>query len=139
VRIMQSFAPELYLFGSGSARAARKLLMRSTAHPGKTGPISTAEFRFALAALDGVSPAALVDLGVEPARAETVLVAAEIMLAILDQAGAERALVSGCGLRNGVAREMWRSMTRESAIFRRDALLDAGVGGLGRRASSAAG
>ena len=36
---VRALEPEIVVFGSGSARAARALLMRDTPLPGKTGPI----------------------------------------------------------------------------------------------------
>ena len=128
LRAVQSLDPELIVFGSGSARAARKLLMRESAQPGKTGPIETASWRSELGALYPRTPNELIALGVESARATTVLTSATIMLQILELLGAETALVSGCGLRDGVASEMWRKLTsRNSGVFPRAAAMSGSV------------
>lgn len=116
---VQRLQPELIVFGSGSARAARKLLMRESAQPGKTGPITTDAFRRELSALYPRTPTELIALGVEPARSTTVLTSATIMLQILELLGADNALVSGFGLRNGVASELLRKLNnRHSGVFR---------------------
>jgi exopolyphosphatase/guanosine-5'-triphosphate,3'-diphosphate pyrophosphatase len=117
LRALARFDPELVVFGSGSARAARKLLLRASARPGKTGPINRDEFRSQLLALADHPPAQLVALGVEPARASTVLTAAAIMLQILELLGVQQAFVSDRGLRHGVASELLRHLTRQSAVF----------------------
>jgi exopolyphosphatase/pppGpp-phosphohydrolase len=96
------------VFGSGSARAARQLLMRETRTPGKHGPIDRGLFRARLEAQLGSSPAELIALGVDPARAPSVLWAATIMVQVLDLLGAEAAFVSDRGLREGVALESYR-------------------------------
>jgi exopolyphosphatase/guanosine-5'-triphosphate,3'-diphosphate pyrophosphatase len=118
VRAIQQLEPELIVFGSGSARAARKLLLRNAALPGKVGPIVTADFRRELTALYGHTPEQLIALGVEPARSNTVLTSGAIMLQILELLGASDAVVSDRGLRDGVASELWRTLTRVSGIFR---------------------
>ncbi|HTU58908.1 MAG TPA: hypothetical protein VMF89_10755, partial [Polyangiales bacterium] len=108
VRAIRQLQPELIVFGSGSARAARKLLLRNDALPGKVGPIDTAEFRRELTALCHHTPEQLIALGVEPARSNTVLTSAAIMLQILELLGASDAVVSDRGLRDGVASELQR-------------------------------
>jgi len=118
VRTTQQLEPELIVFGSGSARAARKLLLRNAALPGKVGPIVTADFRRELTALYGHTPEQLIALGVEPARSNTVRTSGAIMLQILELLGASDAVVSDRGLRDGVASELWRTLTRVSGIFR---------------------
>jgi len=118
VRAIQRLQPELIVFGSGSARAARKLLLRNDALPGKVGPIVTEEFRRELTALYDHTSEQLIGLGVEPARANTVLTSAAIMLQILELLGAREAVVSDRGLRDGVATELWRTMSRVSGVFR---------------------
>ena len=105
--------PELIVFGSGSARAARKLLLGA-----KTGSFTTEAFRSELHALARHTPAQLIALGVESARAGTVLTSATIMLQILELLGAPQAFVSDRGLRHGVASELWRHLTRQSGVFR---------------------
>lgn len=128
LRAVQNLDPELIVFGSGSARAARKLLMRESAQPSKTGPIETVSWRSELGALYPRTPNELIALGVESARATTVLTSATIMLQILELLGAETALVSGCGLRDGVASEMWRKLTsRHSGVFPRAAAMSGSV------------
>jgi exopolyphosphatase / guanosine-5'-triphosphate,3'-diphosphate pyrophosphatase len=126
---MQRLAPELIVFGSGSARASRKLLLRDSAQPGKTGPIATESFRRELTALYTHTPAELIGLGVEPARSTTVLTSATIMLQILELLGAQTALVSGRGLRDGVASELWSTLARHSGVFRSTAPRAAAVSG----------
>jgi exopolyphosphatase / guanosine-5'-triphosphate,3'-diphosphate pyrophosphatase len=128
LKAVQQLEPELVVFGSGSARAVRKLLLRDSAQPGKAGPITTANFRCELAALDDTSPEQLTALGVEPARSTTVLTSATIMLQILELLELDDAVVSDRGLRHGVASELWRKLvSRNSGVFRaasaRDALL----------------
>jgi exopolyphosphatase/guanosine-5'-triphosphate,3'-diphosphate pyrophosphatase len=118
VRAIQRLEPELIVFGSGSARAARKLLLRDDALPGKVGPIVTEHFRRELAALYSHTSEQLIALGVESARSTTVLTSAAIMLQILELLGAREALVSDRGLRDGVASELWRNMSRMSGVFR---------------------
>jgi exopolyphosphatase/guanosine-5'-triphosphate,3'-diphosphate pyrophosphatase len=105
---VRALAPEIVVFGSGSARAARQLLMRETRTPGKHGPIDRGLFRARLEARLGSSPAELIALGVDPARAPSVLWAATIMVQVLDLLGAEAAFVSDRGLREGVALELYR-------------------------------
>jgi exopolyphosphatase/guanosine-5'-triphosphate,3'-diphosphate pyrophosphatase len=124
---VQRLDPELIVFGSGSARAARKLLMREHEQPGKTGPITTESFRRELAALSDLSPEQLVGLGVEPARSTTVLTSATIMLHILELLDAQEALVSDRGLRDGVASELWRKLSRHSGVYRSTAPREAAV------------
>ncbi|HEX7481580.1 MAG TPA: hypothetical protein VF331_27495, partial [Polyangiales bacterium] len=106
--VVRELKPEVIVFGSGSARAARKLLMRGTAHPGKTGPIVLGDLRCGLDELIGLSSDELITLGVEAPRADTVLVSATIMIQILDALGAIHAHVSDRGLRDGVALELYR-------------------------------
>jgi len=118
VRAIRQLQPELIVFGSGSARAARKLLLRNDVLPGKVGPIVTADFRRELTALDRHTPEQLIALGVEPARSNTVLTSAAIMLQILELLGVSEAVVSDRGLRDGVASELWRTLTRVSGVFR---------------------
>lgn len=108
LREIKALAPEIVVFGSGSARAARRFLMRDTSRPGKVGPIESASFRTHLNADLGYTPAQLVQLGVEPARADSVLAAATIMLEIMDGLGAAHAYVSDKGLRDGAALEVYR-------------------------------
>jgi exopolyphosphatase/guanosine-5'-triphosphate,3'-diphosphate pyrophosphatase len=110
LEVVRQLQPEIIVFGSGSARAARKLLMRATKLPGKLGPIDATEFRVQLDMLRDCSQAQLVQLGVEPARAGTVLVAATVMLHVLDALGVPHALVSDKGLRDGVALEVYRAL-----------------------------
>ena len=113
---VRQHAPELVVFGSGSARAARKLLSRNSRLPGKTGPIDAQRFGAALDELLGRSQAELIELGVEPARAATVLVSATIMLQLMRQLGFEQAFVSDKGLRDGVAIELQqRAESRDQA------------------------
>jgi exopolyphosphatase/guanosine-5'-triphosphate,3'-diphosphate pyrophosphatase len=114
LRTVRELMPEIVVFGSGSARAARKLLMRASAVPGKTGPIVTNDFRALLAGLLDRSPEQLVELGVEPVRASTVLVSATIMVQMLDMLGVDEAFVSDKGLRDGVALEAYRDQIRQS-------------------------
>ena len=121
--VVRELSPEIVVFGSGSARAARKLLMRTTNLPGKLGPVDVPEFRVQLNALTGYLPEHLLELGVEPARAPTVLVAATIMLELLDMLGAHQALVSDKGLRDGVALEVYRDLV----VQRRAAANDVAV------------
>jgi exopolyphosphatase/pppGpp-phosphohydrolase len=54
-----------------------------------------------------------------------VLTAAAIMLQIMELAGVADAYVSNRGLRHGVARDMLLGLSRDSGVFRRDALLEA--------------
>ena len=108
LRSVRELAPEIVVFGSGSARAARKLVMRDTPIPGKVGPIETAHFGSLLERLFGLPGAALISRDVEPARAPTVLVAAAIMTQLLELLGADAAFVSDKGLRDGVALELFR-------------------------------
>jgi exopolyphosphatase/guanosine-5'-triphosphate,3'-diphosphate pyrophosphatase len=102
--------PEVVAFGSGSARAARKLLMRGSSAPGKTGPLVLAELRAALCAHEGSTAEQLIDLGVDPPRAQTVLVSATIIAEMMELLGSERAYVSDKGLRDGVALDTYRHL-----------------------------
>lgn len=121
---IREHAPELVVFGSGSARAARKLLSRRSKLPGKTGPIDVHSFGAALTGLLGRSQAELIELGVEPARAPTVLVSATIMLQLMTQLGFTHAFVSDKGLRDGVAFELkQRSDARDRAAEQLSAVL----------------
>lgn len=113
LREVRALAPEVVVFGSGSARAARRLLSRSSKLPGKTGPIDATLFRGQLDALLGFSPEALIERGVEPARADSVLAAATIMLEVMDALGTIHAFVSDKGLRDGVALEAYRERLAE--------------------------
>ena len=56
----------------------------------------------------GYTPGELIDLGVDPARADSVLAAATIMLEIMDGLGELHAYVSDKGLRDGAALELYR-------------------------------
>lgn len=105
---VRALEPEIVVFGSGSARAARALLMRDTPLPGKTGPIEASTLAVALEALRGHSAAQLIALGVEPGRAATVLVAGTIMVEMLGELQVNKAMVSDKGLRDGVALELYR-------------------------------
>jgi exopolyphosphatase / guanosine-5'-triphosphate,3'-diphosphate pyrophosphatase len=109
LRVVHQLAPEIVTFGSGSARAVRKLLFRDTVAPGKVGPIELSHLRTQLEAHLGLPEEALIELGVDPARAGTVLVSATIMVQILDVLDAHRALVSDKGLRDGVALDAYRA------------------------------
>lgn len=106
---IRQLAPELVVFGSGSARAARKLLLRESSVPGKVGPLIVSEFRAALEQHLGHSSADLIALGVDPARASSVLVAATIMLQVLELLEVDHAHVSDRGLRDGLAHELFQS------------------------------
>jgi exopolyphosphatase/guanosine-5'-triphosphate,3'-diphosphate pyrophosphatase len=108
LRDVRALSPEIVVFGSGSARAARKLLLRDTQRAGKIGPIESASFRAQLNAHLGYTPAELIGLGVDPARADSVLAAATIMLEIMDGLGEPHAYVSNKGLRDGAALELYR-------------------------------
>lgn len=108
LRLVRELVPEIVVFGSGSARAARNLLMRDSPVAGKIGPIETAHWQALLERLLGLPAAALISRGVEPARAPTVLVAAAIMAQLLELLGAVAAYVSDKGLRDGVALELFR-------------------------------
>lgn len=101
-------SPDVTAFGSGSARAVRKLLLRDGPRPGKTGPLSASELRAGLAQSAGLSAAELVELGVDAARAQSVLVAAAVMAQLLDTLGVIEAHVSDRGLRDGVALDAHR-------------------------------
>lgn len=106
---IRQLAPQLVVFGSGSARAARKLLMRESAEPGKVGPLAVSEFRAALEQHLGHSSEDLIALGVDPARASSVLVAATIMLQVLELLEVDHAHVSDRGLRDGLAHEVFHA------------------------------
>lgn len=108
LRDIRALDPEIIVFGSGSARAARRLLMRDTSRPGKIGPIDSAIFRERLNAHLGFTEQQLIQLGVDPARADSVLAAATIMLEIMDGLGEPHAYVSDKGLRDGAALELYR-------------------------------
>jgi exopolyphosphatase/guanosine-5'-triphosphate,3'-diphosphate pyrophosphatase len=108
LHIVRELCPEIVVFGSGSARAARHVLMHGSATPGKAGPIDTAHVRSRLETLLDRPAAQLIDLGVEPARASTVLVAATIMAQMLELLDVDAAWVSDKGLRDGVALEVYR-------------------------------
>lgn len=109
--------PEITAFGSGSARAARKLLLRDSALPGKTGPVTALELRASLQRHIGMRSEQLIELGVEPARAESVLVAATVMVQLLDTLGVAEAYVSDKGLRDGVVLETYRhAMSRQREL-----------------------
>jgi exopolyphosphatase/guanosine-5'-triphosphate,3'-diphosphate pyrophosphatase len=107
---VRALAPEIVVFGSGSARAARRLLTRTSPVAGKVGPLEIAAFRASFNAHLGKSPAQLIDLGVEAARADSVLAAANIMLEIMDALGAHHAYVSDKGLRDGAVLELYRGL-----------------------------
>jgi exopolyphosphatase/guanosine-5'-triphosphate,3'-diphosphate pyrophosphatase len=108
LREIRALDPEIVVFGSGSARAARKLLLRDSPRRGKIGPLESGSFRATLNAHLGFTPAQLIDLGVDPARADSVLAAATIMLEIIDGLGVPHAYVSDKGLRDGAALELYR-------------------------------
>ncbi len=105
---VRELSPDVVVFCSGSARAARKLLMRHTDQPGKTGPVELSALRYQLEEHLGLADSELIGLGVEPLRANTVLVAATIIVQILDLLGVTDAYVSDKGLRDGVALEHYR-------------------------------
>jgi exopolyphosphatase/guanosine-5'-triphosphate,3'-diphosphate pyrophosphatase len=117
LQAVRELQPEIVVFGSGSARAARKLLLRDSALPGKTGPIETHTFQASLTSLLGRSPAELMQLGVESARASTVLVSATIMIEMLDALGAKFAVVSDKGLRDGIVFELQRDHASQQRLI----------------------
>ncbi|HKP63739.1 MAG TPA: hypothetical protein VJV78_43695, partial [Polyangiales bacterium] len=88
----------------------RRLLSRNELTAGKIGPIDVATFRSSFDAHLGYSPAQLIELGVEPARADSVLAASNIMLEIMDALGTHHAYVSDKGLRDGAALERYREL-----------------------------
>jgi exopolyphosphatase/guanosine-5'-triphosphate,3'-diphosphate pyrophosphatase len=108
---LRQLGPELVVFGSGSARAARKLLARSWPAPGKTGSVRTRALEEALLAHLGYTEQELIALGVDPSRAPSVRVAAIIMLQILELLEVDEAYVSDKGLRDGVALELHQQLT----------------------------
>lgn len=110
---LRQLGPELVVFGSGSARAARKLLARTWPAPGKTGAIRTRALEEALFAHLSYSEQELIALGVDPSRAPSVRVAAIIMVQILELLQVEEAYVSDKGLRDGVALELYRQLTAQ--------------------------
>jgi exopolyphosphatase/guanosine-5'-triphosphate,3'-diphosphate pyrophosphatase len=105
---VRALEPEIIVFGSGSARAARALLTRETALPGKTGPIEASTLAVALEALRHHTSEQLIALGVERGRAATVLIAGTIMSEMLGALQVHEAMVSDKGLRDGVALELYR-------------------------------
>lgn len=105
---IRGLEPHGLVFASGTARAVRQLFMRSGSCPGKTGPLDLVDLRRGLGTHLGWNAESLQALGVEPARADTVLVAATIMSVLADMAGVERCRVSDRGLRDGVALEVYR-------------------------------
>ncbi len=107
---VRNMRPELVTFGSGSARAARALLMRSGPLPGKVGPIDISAWRCRLDEHLGLSSAELVGLGVDPARADSVLASATIMAQILDLLRVTQACVLDKGLRDGIALQVYREL-----------------------------
>jgi exopolyphosphatase / guanosine-5'-triphosphate,3'-diphosphate pyrophosphatase len=109
---VRSLRPEVLVFGSGSARAARRLAMRDSQQPGKTGPLSEEALRRSVERHAGLPEGALVALGVEPRRAPTVLIATSLMAELLRLCGPIPAYVSNRGLRDGVALETHRELTR---------------------------
>jgi exopolyphosphatase/pppGpp-phosphohydrolase len=113
---VRALQPEIVVFSSGSARSARRLLMRASRTPGKTGPIERAHFRSAHEALLGSTNAQLTALGVDPVRAPSVLAAATIMLELLHGLCASSAFVSDKGLRDGVALELYQQHVTASSF-----------------------
>jgi exopolyphosphatase/pppGpp-phosphohydrolase len=91
--------------------------MQNTPRPGKVGPIETATFRERLNAHLGFTAEQLIRLGVDPARADSVLAAATIMIEIMDGFGEAHAYVSDKGLRDGAALEVYREhLARERRV-----------------------
>lgn len=110
LEVVRQLAPDVIAFGSGSARAVRKLLFRTSPQPGKTGRIDLVSLRAQWDAHLGLSEEQLLDLGVAPVRAGSVLVAAAIMVQILDVLEVVHAEVSDKGLRDGVVLEEHRAL-----------------------------
>jgi exopolyphosphatase/guanosine-5'-triphosphate,3'-diphosphate pyrophosphatase len=101
--------PERVVFASGVARAVRKLALRGTALEGSEGPLETAHVLSSLARHGHLDPAGLVRLGVEPSRADTILLAHSLLLCLLRGLGVESGLVTKAGLRTGMALQAYRS------------------------------
>jgi exopolyphosphatase/guanosine-5'-triphosphate,3'-diphosphate pyrophosphatase len=119
LREVRALAPQALVFASGTARAARQLCMRGANEPGKTGALSVSDLRRGLGTYLGCSTEALHALGVEPGRADTVLVAATVMSILADMAGVHDCRVSDRGLRDGVALEVYRRGARASGRWPR--------------------
>ncbi len=96
---VRALGPERVVFASGTARNARLAAMQGTIAPGKTGLLTTARLRDALAH-DDVHAGVVADDAVQVAQA--------IMLATLDVLEAPEAFVSDKGLRDGVALDVMR-------------------------------
>jgi exopolyphosphatase/pppGpp-phosphohydrolase len=113
LREVRALRPSALVFASGTARAVRQLFMRDTARPGKTGPLSLGDLRHGLGEHLGSSPELLEAKGVDPARSDTVLVAASIMSVIAEAVGVEQFRISDRGLRDGVALELYQHVHRQ--------------------------
>jgi exopolyphosphatase/guanosine-5'-triphosphate,3'-diphosphate pyrophosphatase len=108
---VRRFAPEVVLFGSGSARAARSLATLGTASSGRTGPVDATTLRESVARHATLAETALVARGVHPRRASTVVVATSLMAEFLELSRCGAALVTDRGLRDGLALETYREVT----------------------------
>ncbi len=117
LREVRALRPRSLVFASGTARAVRQLFMRDTALPGKTGPLSLDDLRHGLGEHLGSSPELLEAKGVDPARSDTVLVAASIMKVIAEAVGVEHFRISNRGLRDGVALETCEQVRRHPSTL----------------------
>lgn len=109
------FPPELLAFASGTTRAARKLAMRESDIPGKAGLLDATALRMCLGHFVDAAPEELLQAGVPENRAQTVLVAAAVMLEIMDHLGFSTAVTVDRGLRDGVALAHWRGQRTTTA------------------------
>jgi exopolyphosphatase/guanosine-5'-triphosphate,3'-diphosphate pyrophosphatase len=106
-RAIRALAPQAVVFTAGTAKALVRLLhtLRDSEE------LSVTSLRRLTAILAKLKPAGLVEVGVDPARTDTIAAGAVVLRALLEELGAERAIVASRALREGlVLREYWRTM-----------------------------
>jgi len=111
MRRARAFGPEVLVLGSGSARAARRLAMHELPSHGGAGPVTPADLDRSLDRHVGLSEEELVERGVDPRRAGSILIATAILSELLTLADGVPACVSRRGLRDGVALETEHALT----------------------------
>lgn len=121
-----ALGPAQLVLASGTARSVRDLAMAGSTRPGKTGMLTLQAIQESLIRNRSASPDALQRAGVEAARADTVLTAHAVLVALMDGLGVDSALVIDGGLRHGLAvREASRRMDDSGCIATARPMLDA--------------
>jgi exopolyphosphatase/guanosine-5'-triphosphate,3'-diphosphate pyrophosphatase len=105
---LAALEPERVVFASGVARAVRGLALHGTELAGPTGLLDVMHLQLSLERNLGRDAGALVQQGVDPARADSVLIAHLVMIALCEGLGARSVHVTSQGLRAGMALQEFR-------------------------------